>query len=274
MELRYRVAYEGGVADENRLPAHQGATSLEGLSWTYSLIANYAATGKIRSRGDLSRKIQVYILPARQGSFVNDFVLFITEPNNLFLTSLLGSYAVATVGQVVNSLVVSTIKEVSGLVKGLSQTDESRLMKLPSGDREALVDKIEPSMKRAHIVIGEGVDSISIKKGQSQLITLGYETKEYVNADFIGDELVKTVSVGAFNANSGNGRFYLADIGKTVPFFVDKGSDNRTYSLLSKSLDDYVNGKNGNIDVVCKEILANDRRIKKLIVDRAYKPIS
>ncbi len=270
-EIKYKLIYEGEEADRNRLPAHKGAISLEGMTWSISLLANYAATGKIRSRGDLSPKVKVYIRPARQGSFVNEIIVFITEPNNLFLTSALGGYAAATVGQIVNTIIAKSLREVCGLVYKHTQHDERWLRKLPSGDLEALVDKIEPSMRRAHEVIDDGAKTIEIKKGHKALITFDTGTKAYVNADNIGDEAIRTVSVGAFNANSGNGRVYLPDVGKTVAFSVPKGLDSATYTALSYSLDQYVNGRPSQIQITSTEIIASDGRIKKLLVSVARK---
>lgn len=271
IELKYRLTYDGGEAERNRLPAHQGATSLEGISWSVSLIANYAITGRIRSRGDLSPKLKVFLLPGRQGSFITDIVVFVTEPNNIFLTSVVGSYVASTVGQMVNSLVVSTVREVCGLAISLSQREEGWLKRLPSGDREALVDKIEPSMKRAHGVIDEGVETIMIQKGYTPLVQLDHLTKAYVNADLAGDETTKKVSIGALNANTGNGRLYIKDLGKTVPFYVPKDLEQTTYAALSYSLDQYVNNRPSTILVESKEVLALDGRIKRLLIQRAMK---
>lgn len=270
-ELKYKLIYEGDEADRNRLPAHKGAISLEGVTWSVSLLAHYAATGKIRSRGDLSPKIKVYLRPARQGSFTNEIVVFVTEPDNIFLTSVAGAYVAATAGQLLNTIIVKSLKEVCGLIYKHTRHDERWLTKLPSGDVEALVDKIEPSMRRAHEVIDEGAKTLEIKKGQTPLITFDSLTKAYVNADNVGDETSRTVSVGAFNANSGNGRVYLPDVGKTVPFSVPKGLDSATYAALSYSLDQYVNGRPSQIEMTSTEILAADGRIKKLIVSQAKK---
>lgn len=270
-EIKYHLTFRGEEADYSRLPAHEGATSLEGMCWTISLISHYAATGKIRSRGELSPKIRVYISPPRQGSYATDIIAFITEPQNLFLSSIVGSYVVATVGQVVNSLIVSSIKEVCGLAASLSKREENWLSKLPSGDREALVDRIEPSMRRAHTVIDEGAAILEIKKGRTPLLSLDSATKSYVNSDISGDNRTIEVSIGAFNANSGNGRLYIPEIGKTVPFFVPKGLDAKTYAALSYSLDRYVNRLGSNIEIDCTEILSIDERIKKLIIEAARK---
>lgn len=271
--LKYELVYDGGIAAEGRLPAHSGATSLEGITWTLALIGHYVATGKIRTRGELSPDVRIYLAPARQGSFVQEVWVYLTEPNNLFLTSVVGSYVVGSISQTVNSLITSTIKQVCGLTVDLIKGDQDALDRLPSGDREALVDKIEPSMRRTHVVIGEGVATLDLKREQKPLFRLDQNTKAYVNADFLTDETLMVISVGAYNANSGNGSAYLPNVGKTVRFYAPKGLDPDTYGALSYSLDRYVNGLPSQIQIACVPTVSLDDRYKRLKVVRAFKTI-
>ncbi|SCB27914.1 DUF7946 domain-containing protein [Rhizobium multihospitium] len=271
--LKYELVYDGGTASESRLPAHSGATSLEGMTWTFALISHYAATGKIRTRGELSPDIRIYLAPSRQGSYIQELWVFLTEPNSLFLTSVAGSYIAGTASQAVNSLVTSTIRQVCGLTVTLLKREEDTLNLLPSGDREALIDKIEPSMRRAHSVIGDGATTLELKQERKSLLQLDQVTKDYVNADFLTDETLMVVSVGAYNANSGNGSAYLPDVGKTVRFYAPKGLDSDTYAALSYSLDKYVNRLPSEIQIACVPTISLDSRYKRLRIVRAFKTI-
>lgn len=271
--LKYELVYDGGVATEGQLPAHNGATSLEGMTWTLTLIGHYAATGKIKSRGELSPEVRIFLIPPRQGSYIQEVWVQLTEPNNLFLTSILGSYIVGSVSQTLNTLITTSIKQVCGLTVDLLKGEQDALGRLPSGDREALIDKIEPSMRRAHTVIGEGANTLDIRKNKSSLLRLDQDTKAYVNADFLTDETLMVVSVGAYNANSGNGSAYLPEIGKTVRFYAPKGLDADTYAALSYSLDKYVNGLPSEIQIACVPTVSLDDRYKRLKIVRAFKTI-
>jgi hypothetical protein len=94
--IKIRLQYEGLDTRENRLPAHLGAKSIEGITWSVSLVGNYLATHKISKRGSLSQKLRFFITPATQGSFITNIVGVITDPNNLFITSVFGQYAVSS----------------------------------------------------------------------------------------------------------------------------------------------------------------------------------
>ncbi|MBO9590617.1 hypothetical protein [Devosia sp.] len=221
----------------------------------------------------MSHKIRVYIQPARQGSFVQDVVVFLSEPNNVFMTTVVGSYAVATVGQIANAFIANVLNEVVGHFKERTGSEERWLSRFPSGDTEALVDRIEPSMRRAHDVIDQGASMLSITKGQTPIVRLDSQTKAWVNTNIIDDEYRRrTVSISAFNANSGNGRAYLTDVGKTVPFSVTREPDRGTYETLASSLNRYTRGVNSIISINSKDVVSVDGRVKKLIIDGAHEP--
>jgi hypothetical protein len=92
-------------------------------------------------------------------------------------------------------------------------------------------------------------------------------TKAYVQTNVTAEHAIeRSASVGALNVNSGNGRVYLLDIEKTVPFTVVKEPEIGTYTTLSASLDRYARGLQSTIQVTCKDVLGVDGRIKKLLI--------
>lgn len=269
--IKYKLRFLGGEADYHRLPAHEGAVSLEGITWAVSLVTNYAVSGEIRARGSLSPKFTVYLQPARQGSYVTDLWIYLNEPNNLFMTSIIGSYAISTVSQSINALIVSTFREVCGLTSTLVRKEMKWLDRLPSGDREALIDRIEPPMTRAHKVIGEGANSVGLIKGPTKLIQMDMSTKIYLEETITEGPRISLLGVGAYNANTGNGRIYDPDVGKTIPFFVPKGKDTSVYSALTYSLDRYVKDMDSLIRVTYMEKKATDGRVKHITITHAEK---
>lgn len=265
LEIRYKLKYTGDAADDHRLPAHDGATSLEGITWSFSLLGNYLATGDIRKRGNLDKRVRFYIAPARTGSFTNEVIAFVTEPQSLFLTSILGTVAVGAITTAFTGFVKHAVTKVCGL----QDDDHAQFMRVldrfPSGDLEANFDAIEPAMSRAHNVIGSGAVELNIIKGRTQLLRLDNTTKSYVNSNFENPEnTIRVVSVGALNANTGNGRVYDVETNKTIPFTVDKEPRPGTYAVLSSSLDRYIGGLPSNIEITCRETYSHDDRIKKL----------
>lgn len=269
--IKFRLQFEGDEADLNRLPAHDGMVSLEGMSWSFSLLANYLATGKIKKSGVMSTAAMVYIEPARKGSFINDLIVHVSDPDTLFMTKAVGHFGAATLSAVFGTFVGYALKSVTGQQDQLTSQERRWLAKFPKGDVEAMIDAVEASIKRAHTVIGEGATTLNIKKSTTSLLTLDDGTKSYVNANIPGLQgTTKIVGVGAYDANSGNGRVFLHGVGKTVSFHVDgKHVSATTRQAISKSLDRYVNERPSEIEVVCDEILALDGRIRKLKIHKA-----
>ena len=245
--------------------------SLEGISWSFSLLANYLATGKIKKSGAMSTAAMIYIEPAKKGSFVSDLIVHVSDPDSLFMTKAVGNFGATTLSAIFGTFVGYALKSVTGQQDQLTSQQRRWLSKFPRGDVEAMIDAIEASIKRAHTVIGEGAVTLNIKKSTASLLTFDEETKNYVNANIPGlQNTTKLVGVGAYDANSGNGRVFLHEVGKTVSFHVDKKQVSATTrQAISKSLDRYVNELPSGIEVVCDEILALDGRIKKLTIHKA-----
>ncbi len=66
---------------------------------------------------------------------------------------------------------------VCGLRDDHSVENDPILQRLPSGELEALVDAIEPSMIRGHAVIGEGASILNINSGRDAIININHGKK-------------------------------------------------------------------------------------------------
>jgi hypothetical protein len=252
------------------LPAHDGAISIEGVAFSFALLSNYMATGEIRSRGSMSPDISVYLRPARQGSFLQDLVLRVANEESLFISRVIGKFAPATTTKVITAIATRVLSEVTGQPHAATEAEARWLKKLPSGDMEALIDKVEPSIRRAHTVIGEGAGELIITKSKTPLISFNADTKAWVNTNIQSDGTIeRVVNIPAFNANTGNGRAYIAEVGKTVPFSVIREPAQRTYETLGWSLREYARERPSNIKIICSHITSLDDKIKKLVIEGA-----
>ena len=55
------ISFEGLDADEHRIEAYAGIESAAGIARALTLIAHFAATGKVRHRFPFSENAQVYL---------------------------------------------------------------------------------------------------------------------------------------------------------------------------------------------------------------------
>ena len=83
---------------------------------------------------------------------------------------------------------------------------------------------------------------------------------------------IQDVSIGSFNANSGNGRAFFHDLGRTVPFHIARDAEPGTKGVLSRSLDRYANNRPSDVQVHFHKILAADGFLKRIEIIDANLP--
>lgn len=246
MEFDITVKFSGDEAERHRIPAYEGAQSLQGISRGLVLVSNYLTTGEIRKRAPFSQDVKFYLQPSRPGSFE---IILTTVIENIDLIAVGG--IVSTIGFAITAnLLTDGFKTIFGRIIGGGQTPETDEFQMIDdarpGDVDALVDAAEPAIIQAHTIINQGSSNIVVIQGDNNILTLNSTSKEYVKRSRFGEDIERLdVSVGSLNVNTGYGRVFVHDLGKTVPFTVVKEPDAGTYGALSHSLNQYANGKQG-----------------------------
>lgn len=249
-----RIKFEGAEADDHRLEAYEGIKSLEGLIRVARIATHYAATGEVRFRAPYSSLLEAQISQIRNGSF-----------------EMLFDYASRMVDQVASSqaktkaeaLFNFLVKRGTGQVEGEDLHVEG--ITIPSGDIAAMAEASESALKSAHRWIDQDDKTISVIDGDEST-QLNTGTKEYVEEEIIGPEDIRDVSVAAMNVNSRNGRVYLFDEYRTVPFYVHKEARPRTVRNLSRFLPKYADKTGETVSIRYRPIRHIDGRIKRLII--------
>jgi hypothetical protein len=145
--------------------------------------------------------------------------------------------------------------------------------RLNAGDLAAVVDAIDPAMREAHKSIGHGANSIVIIEGDHNVVTFNSASKEYVNSSILDESIrVKLFSIGSFNANSGYGRAFDIEEGRTIAFQLAKDVDRRTINTILSSITSYARRRRlgdeltSAIALKYHSIVSTDERVKKLII--------
>jgi aromatic ring-opening dioxygenase LigB subunit len=113
--------------------------------------------------------------------------------------------------------------------------------------------------------------NISIKTGRQLLVDFNQRTKQYLKDEIIEEgESTQDVSVAALNANSKYGRVFFLDLGRTIPFRVDKNAVARTVPNLSRYLTQYVDNTGATVNIRFKKVLHVDGRLKRIIISDCY----
>jgi hypothetical protein len=272
--MRIIAKFEGEIADEHRIPAYEGAQSLEGIARTITLVSHFAVTGEVRQRYPFSEVGRPYLETTQQGSFDGVFSVFI-DPNTPLVTTAFGTLAVGVVAGITVELLKLITRRVIGGDHLPEESHVTDLLENRSGDIEALADAAEPSIKKAHTVINYGAGNITLINGSNNIVKFNPISKSYVSQtirDHGRRELL--VSVGMLNVNSRYGRVYNRELGRTVPIIVHRDANPRTLPKLAESLQRYSSRSRAALPSDVVIIFETERSVdgvdKRYIVFDAY----
>lgn len=264
----FRLKLTGDTADKHQFQGYDGYMALAGFAWTLALVTNYTQTGRIRQRGDFPGRDAVQAIAPAKGSIIADFTVWVQQNPGQVLG--LGSVGVGA-GIGASAFLYDLMQRV--IARNLGQESQAetplltRLLEARSGDVEALVAKVEPSIRQTHAVIGHGAQKMQILGGHNIINTYDEDTRDYVKLNVEDDRIrEKDFSVAAFNVNSGYGSVYDKDLGRTVPISMSKDVLRTVSSIFTWGLDQYANKTGGRVSMKYTRILAMDSTPKRYIV--------
>lgn len=276
MKDEIAIKFTGDRATDAVLPAYQATESLFGLSKAMMISANYLFEGRVRRRRFEDLPFDFDLVATRPGSF--EALLQMTySPEALTIYSAIGAGSTANL---LTDFVKSIFRRATGQdsASRIESLEQERL--LDAGDLVALEDAIEPALRQAHRSIGEGANNIIIITGDGNNVKLGHETKAYVNSSIPDNEIrVKSMSVASFNANTGYGRVYDFEEGRTIPFQLPARVDPKTVEALVYSFTNYTRRRWSGADdrsavaFKYKTILSVDGKVKKVLPLQARREI-
>ncbi|WP_421406888.1 hypothetical protein [Agrobacterium tumefaciens] len=275
------VNFSGGLADAHRLPAYDGAKSLEGITRSLLIVTNFLVEGRVRHR-DFGRVPLTFNIVAQQpGSFQTVFEIAYTAA--VIGGPVLQEVASSVASDLLTDLIRTTFKRATGSAEEEVSPEVIRIEAARGGDVDALVDAIEPALRQSHTVINHGVTNITINnyaQPERPVARLNRETKGYMWDNVIDDRTrIKLFSIASFNANQGTGRAFDLEEGRSIPFRLSPDADRQTVDTLLGSISSYTRrrrlGDNltSAIALVYTCVLSVDGRVKKITIQRARNDI-
>jgi hypothetical protein len=253
-----RIKFDGEEADNHRLEAYEGIKSIEGLIRVARIATHYSATNEVRFRAPYTNLLEAQISSIINGSFemLFDYASRITD-------SVTSGAAKSRAEALFNYLV----RRGTGQLPNTEDTDFIEIggEKMASGDVAAMGEAAESGLKAAHRWINKETKKISLIDGHSKIV-LDKKTKIFVEEEIIGPEMTQDVSVAAINVNSRNGRVYLFNEGRTVPFQVHRDANPRTISNLSRYVLKYADKKPETVNIEFQPIYHINEKLKRLII--------
>lgn len=254
------ISFRGLDADQGHVEAFAGIESAAGIARALTLIAHYAATGAVRHRFPFDETVQFYLEGTEEGSFNWKLKAVIVGPLALGLaTNAIYDLSKLAIGRAIGEEPAAISQQVDTLNKD------------KSGDIDALVEAIEPALKKAHYGIGETAHEIVIEESSTRrvLVRFDSQSKSYLKDSVEGDDDVQDVAISALNVNDRTGRAYFLDLGRTIPFRVSKDADPKTMTILSAGINRYANRLPAPIRITFSRVEAVDGRLKRIIILKA-----
>jgi hypothetical protein len=261
--------FEGDLAQQAKLPAYEATQSLYGIARSALIATNYLAEGRVRRRDFSPNGFELNIITNRPGSFETVFEL-VTDPTTM---AILGALGLSVAGNFATDFIKSMWRRATGQRADPIIEELEASGSLSGGDLAAVIDAIEPAMRETHKSIGYGANSIVIISGDHNVVSFNGRTKEYVNSSTLDDAIqAKLFSIGSFNANSGYGRAFDLEEGRTIAFQLAQGVDRTTINTILSSISSYARRRRLGDEIASaialryNAVVSTDGRVKKLIV--------
>lgn len=269
---KIRVQYTGGLADENALPGYDGVTSIDGITRAIHIVTHAYMTGEVVSRATALKGASIVPKPARPGSFIFDLIVLI-EAN-----PATSSVAVALTAAPFYDFLKTAFRRATGLLDAEPETKHLQslysrkepppLKKVPA-DLDDLAEHLEGSLCDAHrpIEADGGISEISIGSARQQLIRLDAETKDWVTTqeEAVGLEVLRG-NVTRYNALSRNGRAFIDQLGKVVPFRPNGDFPAGDLAHLTWSLHGSNIGAPSKLDFRARRVSSASAKVKRLLL--------
>lgn len=267
--------FQGGLAEQHRLPAYEASKSLYGVSRSLLITLNYLSEGRVRRRDFSPQAFHLNFVTHRPGSFETLYEI-VANTDLMAITASLGA---GVAGNFLTDFIRSIFKRCVGQEAEASIEELETKGSLNAGDTGALVDAIEPAMREAHTAINHGAGQIIVISGSNNIVSLNDKTKKYVWSS-IADDGIKTklFSVAVYNANQRTGRVFDFELGKTIPYEISKDADRESISAILSSISSYAFRKLGDdlrssVALKYRSISSVDGRTKRIIILKARKEL-
>ncbi|MEQ9039192.1 MAG: hypothetical protein RIE24_12650 [Silicimonas sp.] len=269
---KFKIRFDGGIANKNLLPLYDGTTSIQGIGQSLQIATHAFMTGEIVTRATALRGAHFVIRPARPGSFIVEVIAVIEAyPAMSGIVTAIGA-------PVFYDFIKTAFRRATGdldaepetahLKKIYSRREPPPLQK-PPADLDELAETLEGSLQRAHRPIGggEGVATIEINTPRQQLIELNANTKDWVNTreEAIGVE-VFTGNVTRYNSLSRNGRAYIDQLDRVLPMRPGPDYNSGDLPLLTWSLHGSNAGLPKKLQFRARRVSSANGRVKRLLL--------
>jgi hypothetical protein len=268
-DLKIKIKFEGGDADQHRLELYDAGVAIHGLARSMAITIHALLNdGAIRSRVKKINGAKLYIEPSRKGSW-EEIVQVVIETG---IATQIGP-------SVLSSAVWDFIKWSWAKATNLTcEEPKSRFaQKVLRNNPELETDlsmALEHPLSQFHRPI-EANETMTIKITKSRTkeeLIFTRETLDYVTTTEDPELETKIKgNVTRYNILTGNGRFYVDKFKKTVSFSLDSDVSSTEKQYLTQSMHRVNSGHPGKIFVDADNVTNKANETKRLVIKTVNK---
>ena len=265
-EFGLKLRYEGKDANTGLLEAYDGATSIQGFTQALQIAIHGYMMHDVTSRATALKGATLYIRAPRSGSVLLSIVAVIEQyPATLGLAA-----------PIFYDFVKFTFSRACGLFN--VQPESTQLQKHFEKEEpffDELAEQMEGSLQRGHRAIGSTATTVSLERPQSSLVTFNKKTKEWVTTRDLNPNVENfTGVVTRYNSVTRNGRAYINEIKKIVPFRPDDAFSKLKDGHLTWSLHGGATNVEHKLRFEAKRIEAATGEVKRILLTNCeqFKP--
>jgi hypothetical protein len=261
--IPFRFSYEP-EDESSRLDAYDAGQALYGISRSLAIVTHYVVHGKVIKQAPALSGAKVVVIPPQPGSF--QFLLDIIP----MAAAIAKDVPAHIAAHFLYDLAKLIYRRCTGLRDAPETTELSDLLRRAPGDVDALTDAIDEDVIRIHRPFEGPMTVLNIYGGTNHFGDFNHTTYAYAKARELGDAGEEFVGdVASYNGNTDTGRVWLPEEQRTVGFKRDRGIKRLPQPdrmLLSWSLDEYVNQRNGTILLTGRGLRNRERQLKIIFV--------
>ncbi|MCW1431860.1 hypothetical protein [Novosphingobium sp. JCM 18896] len=222
-----KLRFSGKDIEENGLDLYDGATSFYGFSQALQIAVHAYMTGEVVSRATAMKGAEMYFGAPRRGSVLFDIITVIEQYP---ATSALG-------GAVFYDFMKTAFSKAAGYLGTKPETPAVQKLSIDETFFDHLAETLEGSLQRAHRAIDHGVNQVTLERPRSKLVVFNQSTSEWVNTRDENPNVEEfTGSITRYNSISGNGRAFVRELQRVLPFRPGAAFPDNKRGLLTWSL--------------------------------------
>ncbi|WP_431303539.1 hypothetical protein [Sediminicoccus sp. BL-A-41-H5] len=270
-QIEFTYSYKP-IDGSHELSAYDASQALYGIARSLAITSHYVIHNKVIKQAPSLRGAQVFIRPPKAGSF--EFVAPVVE-------LIAGGQAAGAVGastfsiNYLSDLTRYLYRRATGLAEIIETQQLRDLLRRRPGDVDALSEAIIEDVVRLHRPVGRKVPSFNVYDPTRQIGNFDKETQDYANTKVVDNNIEEySGNVSSFNVNETTGRFYITKEERTVAFQISKKVQipREQRQLLSWSLSEYDNARNGYIILRGRSLKSRQGLLKTIFVTEILEP--